>query len=177
MSLLRPAREMLSQYRKRSKRSFDGSVPGASYSRFRKPTTPGLGSYHSTDGIHHDLYNFGTPREYHPRMNSPAVQATEYEPYDDGEAQHGIRSTGPRLFRNLDDANEEIWPPTYEHTAAIGKFFLQEMQDKYDAQRESLGATVPQDSVQQEPHIDDIDPNKKNTISEINNFSKGFKRF
>ena len=151
MGLLRPAREMLSRYRKRSKRSFDGSV-----ARFRRPTTPELGSYRPSGGIHHDLYNNDTPREYHPRLNQPAVQSTEYEPYDGWGTQHAMRSTDPRLFRNLDHTNEETRPPTYEHTAAMGEFFLRDMQEKYEAQREDLGATVSPDGIQQEPHIDDI---------------------
>ena len=45
MTLLRPMRDMLSRYRKRSKRSFDGSVPGAPYARFRRPTTADVAGF------------------------------------------------------------------------------------------------------------------------------------
>ena len=158
MGLLRPAREMLSRYRKRSRRSFDGSVPGAPSAHYRRSTTAALGTHRSSDAIHHDLYNHGTPSEYHPGLNHPAAQATDYEPYDAWDAVAPISSTPPVRFRNLDHVDDELNPPTYEHSAAIGAFLFQRMQEEYEAQREALGTTVSPDRIQQGPDIDNIGP-------------------
>lgn len=85
----------LFKYRKRKQISLGGSVPGVPYAGFGRsrrhvsgmPYTPGR------PGYHHDLYMSGTPQAYHPSLNAPAVQETEYDPYEPMGRRHVSRSS------------------------------------------------------------------------------------
>jgi len=86
------------------------------------------------------LYNWGIPREYHPSLNAPAVQAGEYEPFDDHRLQQ-FPSNDTHLFRRLPDNIQPMEDPipTYEDTVRVSNFFLKGMELMYQAQRRGQG--------------------------------------
>jgi len=125
MSMLRPMRNDLFKYRKRKKSSIYGSTPGVPYNSYRKSRRYVSGLPYVPRGpSHHDLYNWGIPSEYHPKLNSPSVDWTEYNSYDSSQVSFAhtppIR-TGPfhngnasemagMLNISSDDlALEELW--------------------------------------------------------------------
>ena len=103
----------LYKYRKRKKISLDGSLPGVPYTNFRRsrryvsgmPYSPGPASYH-----HHNTYMGSLPQAYNPSLNAPAIQQTEYEPYEPFDLPHiTMPSFQPRhMPRNT---GQEIPPP------------------------------------------------------------------
>jgi hypothetical protein len=112
MSMLRPMRDELFKYRKRKRRSIDGSVPGApyvGYSRSRRPVS-GVPYQSRGPGYHHDLYMWGSPGEYRPSLNAPAVQETEYDPYEPVNLHHIPRHNNPKLPH--DDIDQGIPIPS-----------------------------------------------------------------
>ena len=139
MSMSRPMSEELFKYRKRKKVSLDGSVPGVPYTHFRRsrrhisgmPYIPGRPTYH------HDLYNTINHKEYHPRLNVPAVQLEEYLPNEDWDSHEISHSTDPRLFRPFPElpAMEEI--VTHAKSREVSKFFLRVMEVMYQPFEES----------------------------------------
>ena len=80
MSMFGQLRNDSFKYRKRKKRSLDGSIPGAEYNHFRQPTTRPLGSAYRSGAYHQKLYLGDLPSEYHPHITAPAVQGRDYEP-------------------------------------------------------------------------------------------------
>ena len=84
----------LSKYRKSNRISLDGSLPGAQHTglpssrRYAGGMSPLPGRSH----YHHDIYMFGTPSAYHPSLHAPAVQETEYDPYEPAAT---LDSAGP----------------------------------------------------------------------------------
>ena len=87
MSMLRPMRDELFKYLKRKKRAIDGSVAGVRYNSYRKSRrhVSGLPYVPRGSSHHHDLYNWGLPREYHPRLNSPSVDWTGYNSHESSQ--------------------------------------------------------------------------------------------
>ena len=83
MSHLKPLRDILFRYRKRKKHSIDGSVPGMPYQRYRRFTTPHIGSPIRQSGYQQKDYLGAIPDQYRPNMFSPAVDWTEYQPHND----------------------------------------------------------------------------------------------
>ena len=101
MSHLRALRDELFKYRKRKKGSIDGTVPGVPYQRYRRSTTPALGSRpRGSGGYHHDDYLDDIPSKYRPNMFSPAVDWDEYR--QDHDEFTPILKT-PQDRRQLDD--------------------------------------------------------------------------
>jgi len=142
MSMLRPMRDELFKYRRRKRRSIDGSVAGvphAHYRRFRRYIS-GLHHSRSQAGFHDNLYNWGTPNEYHPSLNAPAVRAGEYKPFDEQVLQR-ITSNDAHLFRRLPDNVRPMEDPipTYEDTVRVSDFFLKGMELMYQAERRGQG--------------------------------------
>ena len=75
----------------------------------------------------HELYNWRTPREYHPSLNAPAVQSNEYIADTDWES-HGIQhSDNPRVFRPFPDTEPEEQIIGYEQSKTMSEFFLKAM--------------------------------------------------
>lgn len=142
MSMLRPMRDELFKYRRRKRRSIDGSVAGVrcnSYRRSRRHVS-GLPYVPRGPRHHHDLYNWDNLSEYHPNLNAPAVQAGEYESYEEQGFQQ-IPNNDPHLFRRLPDNIERIEDPipTYEDTVIVSDFFFKDMELMYQAQRKEQG--------------------------------------
>jgi hypothetical protein len=114
MAIPRSLGNDLFRYRRRKKRSLDGSVPGLAQSRFHKsrryisvtPYVPRRGGYH------HDIYNWGIPRDYHPSLNAPAIDWTEYDEYTPVDIRHISRPDNPKLPHELDDAAPAMPIPT-----------------------------------------------------------------
>lgn len=133
MSMLHPMRDELSKYRRRKRRPMDGSIPGAPYNSYRKSRryVSGLSYVPRGSGNHHDLYNWGVPRDYHPDINSPTAQSEEYWPNENWDSHMIPRSTDPKLFRPFPDlppAEEKI---TYEKSKTKNEFFLKLMEVMY----------------------------------------------
>lgn len=103
-------RNELFKYRKRKSRSIDGSVAGAPYVRYSRSRRPVSGLPYGSrgPGYHHDLYMWGSPREYHPNLNAPAVQETEYEPYEPLDLHHIQRAGNPRLPHDVNDVGQDM---------------------------------------------------------------------
>ena len=99
MTMGNPLRYEITKYHKGKRHAIDGTVPGIPYIHHGKITTPDLGSQprSRTPGYNHDFYMWGTPREYHPRLNAPAVQETEYDIYEPLEIHRVSRTINPRL--------------------------------------------------------------------------------
>ena len=79
MAMFGPLRNESFKYRKRKRKSLDGSVPGANYNHFHRPTTRPLGAPYRGGSYHQKLYLGDLPSEYHPNINAPAVQGFDYE--------------------------------------------------------------------------------------------------
>ena len=76
----------LFKYRKRKGLSPDGSSPAGLHEGLPSSRHYAGGtSQPGQPGYHHDIYMLGTPRAYHPSLHAPAVQETEYEPYEPTE--------------------------------------------------------------------------------------------
>ncbi len=114
MSMLRPMRDELFKYRKRRRRSIDGSVPGAPYVGYSRSRRPVSGVPHQSrgPGYHHDLYMWGSPGEYRPSLNAPAVQETEYDPYEPSDLHRIPRPNKPRLPHDMDDTDQDVPIPS-----------------------------------------------------------------
>ena len=133
VSMLRPLRDELFKYRKRKKRSINGSMPGVPYSSYRRSRryVSGLSYVPRGPNHHHNLYNWGVPRKYRPNLNAPAVQSEEYWPNENWESHMIPHSTEPKLFRpfpELPPAEENI---TYEKSKAKSDFFFKVMEAMY----------------------------------------------
>jgi len=116
------------KYRKRKKRSLDGSVPGAEYSHFHRSTTQPLGSAPRSVPYHHNLYLGDLPSEYHPDINSPAVQSFDYEIA--GHSDIPILGTTPEVERppSFDPPEDPPLPfSAVEDDLAIEEQFLMNM--------------------------------------------------
>ena len=79
MAVFGQLRNEFFKYRKRKRKSLDGSVPGANYNHFRRPTTRPLGAPYRGGAYHQKSYLGDLPSEYHPNINAPAVQGFDYE--------------------------------------------------------------------------------------------------
>ena len=133
MSMLRPMRDELFKYRRRKRIPMDGSVPGTPYTGYRKSRryVSGLSYVPRGPNHHHNLYNWGVPREYHPSLNAPAAQSDKYWPNENWESHMIPRSTDPKLFRpfpELPPTEENI---TYEKSKTKGEFFLKLLEVMY----------------------------------------------
>ena len=101
----------LFKYRKRKRISLDGTIAGqtagiyigglhhvrppyTSFGRSRRHVS-GMPYLPGRPGYHHDMYMSGMPRAYHPSLNAPAVQETEYEPYAPFGMPHVSRPSSP----------------------------------------------------------------------------------
>ncbi|MFC1792884.1 hypothetical protein ACFL3Q_04785 [Planctomycetota bacterium] len=128
MSMLRPMRDELSKYRRRKRRSMDGSIPGAPYVGYRKSRryVSGLSYVPRGPGQHHDLYNWGVPREYHPNLNAPSVDWTEYDLYEPVGIGHVPTHNNPRPLRGFKDSNQEIpkLPPSSDDLPLTEQFLM-----------------------------------------------------
>ena len=116
----------LSKYRKRKKISLDGSVPGApyaSFSRSRKHVS-GMPSLPTRPSYHHDIYMSSTPQAYHPSLNAPAIQETEYDAYE---------SFMPRVSRS------PLQPRHNPHNTGQG----QEMPGRISVPTKQTGPRIP----------------------------------
>ena len=143
MSMFRPMHEELFKYRKRKKVSLDGSVPGVPYAHFRRsrrhisgmPYIPGRPTYH------HDFYNTVNHKEYHPRLNAPAVQSEEYSMNEDWDSHEISHSMDSKLFRPFPElpATEEI--VTHAKSREVSEFFLKVMEVMYQPFEE--GQEIP----------------------------------
>lgn len=128
MSMLRAMRDELFRYRKRRKSSIDGSMPGVPYASYRRSRRYVSGSpYGPRQPAHdHDLYNWGVPREYHPNMNAPSVDWTEYDPYEPFDIGHISKPDNPRPPRGFKNSNQEIpkLPPSSDDLPLIEQFLM-----------------------------------------------------
>ena len=142
MSMFRSMRDELFKYRKRKKRSFDGSTPGVPYSSYRRSRryVSGL-PYGPLGSAHHDLYNWGIPREYHPNLNAPAAQSEEYWPNENWESYMTSRSTEPKVLRPFPDLPPMEDNITYEESKTKSEFFLKLMEVMYQPFEE--GQEIP----------------------------------
>ena len=108
MAITGPMRYELTKYRRGKIRSMKGIVPGVPYPYYKRPTTRPLDSRSRTRSpIHHDLYNWGMSRDYHPRLNVPAVQSTEYDAYEPFDMPRVPRPKNPALFRHFPENDQE----------------------------------------------------------------------
>ena len=108
MSIPRQLRNELFKYRK-GRKSVDGTVPGIPYTGYSKSRhyvsgTPYIPRGH---GNHHDIYNWGAPRDYHPNIHAPAAQSDEYWPDQNFESHMISHPTDPRLFRSYPELPTE----------------------------------------------------------------------
>jgi hypothetical protein len=133
MSSLQPLRDELFRHRKHKQRSLDGSVPGLPYVHYRQLTTPPLGSARpqSQGGYQDDLYNGGMPREYHPNLNAPAVQADGYMADADEESHWVGPSRQERPFRPIPERMPVEPRFDYEESKAVNEFLLTAMEVLY----------------------------------------------
>jgi hypothetical protein len=76
----------------------------------------------------HELYDWGTPREYHPSLNAPAVQSVEYRADADWESHDTANSDNPRVFPPFADSEPEEQPISYEKSKTMSGFFLKAME-------------------------------------------------
>jgi len=130
MPMFRAMRDELSKYRRRKRRPMDGSVPGAPYVGYRRSRryVSGLPYVPRRPSHHHNLYNWGVPREYHPNLNAPAAQSEEYWPNENWESHMLPHSTDPKLFRPFPDLPPEEKNITYEKSKTKSEFFLKLME-------------------------------------------------
>lgn len=128
----------LFRYRKR-KRSLDGSAPGAPYARFRKSLryVSGMPYIPRQEGFNNDLYNWGQPRQYHPNINSPAVQSNDYIADPEWESHEVPHSGPPHLFKSFPDLGPDEPPFNYNKVRAESDFFLTAMEEQYKHSAES----------------------------------------
>ena len=86
MSMPRSMRNELFKYRRCRRKSIDGYVAGVRYNSYRRSRRHVSGLPYVPRGpSHHDLYNWGLPREYHPSLNSPSVDWAGYNSYDSSQ--------------------------------------------------------------------------------------------
>lgn len=133
----------LFKYRRRRKRPLDGSVPGLAQERFHKSRRyiSGMPYVPRQGGYHHDLYNWGLPREYHPSVNAPAVQTDEYINDPDWESHHIPHSHQDKLLRPFPELEPGETAFDYEHAQAMNDFFLKARDVQYQPFEE--GQEVP----------------------------------
>lgn len=117
------------KYRKRKRKSLDGSVPGANYNHFRRPTTRPLGSAYRGGGSYHQkLYLGDLPSEYHPNINAPAVQGFDYETMEAWDLP--VNRTTPDIQRPHSLDLSEMPPhlfPTAEDDLNLEEQFLMDI--------------------------------------------------
>ncbi|MBN2270504.1 MAG: hypothetical protein JXN61_07815 [Sedimentisphaerales bacterium] len=139
MSMLRPMRDELFKYRKRKRKLIDGSVPGAPYVPYRRSRRPvsGLPYVSRGPGYHHDLYMWGNPRDYTPSLNAPAVQETEYDPYEPLDLPRIPRAGNPKLPHDIDDVGQDMPTPSYipQDDLTLTERFLTAMGKKSEIER------------------------------------------
>ena len=113
------------KYRRRKRKSLDGSVPGVEYNRYRRPTTRPFSSANRGGNYHQKLYLGDLPSEYHPNINAPAVQNFDYE---SGEAwELTINAATPDMPRPPSIDPSEMPPllfPTAEEDLSLEERFL-----------------------------------------------------
>lgn len=143
MSMLRPMRNDLFKYRKRKSRSIDGSVAGAPYARYSRSRRPVSGLPHGSrrPGYHHDLYMWGSPREYRPSLNAPAVQSQEYLTNENWDSHMVRHSADPRLSRPLPELPVAEEETSYSEFKTASEFFLRVMEIQYKPLEE--GQKIP----------------------------------
>ena len=143
----------LFRYRKRSKRSLDGSAPGAPYARFRRSLRPVSGMpYVPRQGSpHHDIYNWGQPRQYHPNIHAPAAQSDEYHTDPDWESHIVPHSHQPHLFRPFPEIERSEPQFDYGQARRESGFFLKAMEVQYQPFEE--GQEVPSLAEMWEQHL------------------------
>jgi len=126
MSMFRPMRDELFKYRKRKRRSIYGATSGVPYASYRKSRryVSGL-PYGPLGPTHHDLYNWSIPREYHPNMNAPSVDWTEYDPYEPLGFGQFPTPDNPRLPRGF-KINQKIpkLPPSSDDLPLVEQFLI-----------------------------------------------------
>jgi hypothetical protein len=110
MSLFRPVRDELFKYRKRKKKPIDGSVPGIPYARYRKSRryVSGLPYVPRGPKNNHNPYNWGIPGGYHPRLNAPSVDWTEYDSYEPLHVGRIPKHNHPRSTHDFDDGSQQM---------------------------------------------------------------------
>lgn len=142
MALPRSLGKDLFKYRRRKRASLDGSVPGLAQSRFHKSRryVSGMPYVPRRAGYQHDIYNWGTPGEYHPSLNAPAVDWTEYDQYEPLGMHHISGPNNPRLPHDLDDNSREMPIPTSlpEDDLALTEQFLMVMGRRDEIEQGSL---------------------------------------
>jgi len=148
MAMFGQLRNEFFKYRKRKSRSLDGSVSGVSYNRFRRSSRPVVGWQPSHGPIdQQELYNCRQSHSYHPWLNSPNIDWSEYEPYE-GDEDYRVRQTSDsKMFRPFVELPEQVSNvPTYESVLPINQFLLKHMQEIYDLQRDVLADLADDES-------------------------------
>ena len=143
MAIPRSLGNELFRYRRRKRRSLDGSVPGLPQERFHRSRryVSGIPYIPRPGGSHHDLYNWGLPGEYHPRVHAPAVQLDEYFNDPDWESHDVPLSHQDKLLRPFPEPEPVERPFDYEHAQAMNEFFLNALDVQYQHFEE--GQEVP----------------------------------
>ena len=142
MSMFRAIRDELFKYRKHKRGPIDGAVPGVPYADYRRSRHYVSGLPHGPKGpSHHDLYNWGVPREYHPDISAPAVQSEEYTPNENWESHMIAHPTDPRLLRPFPDSSVPEEKISWERSGAASEFFLKVMEVMYRPLED--GQTLP----------------------------------
>jgi hypothetical protein len=124
MSLFRPVRDELFKYRKRKKKPIDGSVPGIPYARYRKSRryVSGLPYVPRGPKNNHNPYNWGIPGGYHPRLNAPSVDWTEYDSYEPLHVGRIPKHNHPRSTHDFDDGSQQMPIPPSLHPAVVARY-------------------------------------------------------
>ena len=137
MSHLRPLRDELFKYRKRKKRSIDGTTPGVPYQRYRRFTTIQPGNRPSRSGHRQQEDYLGDiPIRYRPNMFSSAVNWSDYQP-DHDDFTHSLRT--PQPHHPLDSSlPENPMPVASLDELSITEQFLMKMGVRPRPQEESI---------------------------------------
>ena len=109
----------LFKYRKRKKISLNGYVPGVSHSSIglSKKLVSGMPYLPGGGGNHHDIYMGSVPQAYHPSLNAPAVQDTEYEAYEPFmshvsrpplQPRHNPHNTSPNIAGRISVPDDDL---------------------------------------------------------------------
>lgn len=126
MGIYNSLRNEFSRHRKRKGRSLDGSIPGAPYNRFRRPTTRPLGSVHRGGGYAQKSYLEDLPREYHPNINAPAAQSIEYKTTESGNFP--VFNKTPDTFEpfspDLPDVSPHVFPTVEDELSQEEQFLM-----------------------------------------------------
>lgn len=158
----------LFKYRKRKRKALDGSIPGLGYERFHKSRryVSGMPYIPRQGGSHHDLYNWGLPRQYRPNIHAPAAQSDEYATDPEWESHHVPHSHQPHLFRPFPELEPTEPPFDYDKSKAVSEFFLKAMQAQYQPLEDGQEVPSPADiwmehfhfAVEAETAMDVVEP-------------------